>query len=93
MEKHEIDHLKKVREMAPECMVLLKSDGSFPLDAPGKLALFGEGAGLTIKGAKYEADGITLTNSFPLGHGNSFASPEVTISITGGILLIVESPL
>lgn len=49
--------------------------------------------GLTIKGAKYEADGITLTNSFPLGHGNSFASPEVTISITGGILLIVESPL
>lgn len=49
--------------------------------------------GLTIKGAKYEVEGITLTNSFPLGHGNSFLQNNVTISLTKGILLIVESSL
>lgn len=47
--------------------------------------------GLTISGAKYNTDGITLTNSFPLGHGNSILEKEAVISITEGILLIVES--
>lgn len=49
--------------------------------------------GLSIKGAKYNADNITLTNTFPLGHGNSFVDDEVKISIQSGILLIVESRL
>lgn len=49
--------------------------------------------GLSIKGAKYNADNITLTNTFPLGHGNSFVEDTVEISIQSGILLIVESKL
>ena len=48
-------------------------------------------AGLSISGAKYNAENISLTNSFPLGHGNDFVNPEVTISLKKGILLIVES--
>ena len=34
---HEAEHKAVVRRIAPECMVLLKSDGSFPLETPGKL--------------------------------------------------------
>lgn len=49
--------------------------------------------GLSIKGAKYEVENVTLTNSFPLGHGNSFTEKEVTISVNKGIMLIVESKL
>ncbi|MBE6482939.1 MAG: beta-1,3-N-acetylglucosaminyltransferase [Actinomyces ruminicola] len=37
-------------------MVLLKTDGSFPLDRPGPLALFGAGARRTIKGGTGSGD-------------------------------------
>lgn len=53
---YEAEHLRKVREMAPECMVLLKSDGSFPLDKPGEIALYGSGARRTLKGGRGSAD-------------------------------------
>lgn len=53
---YEAEHLQKVREMAPECMVLLKSDGSFPLEEPGKIALYGSGARRTLKGGRGSAD-------------------------------------
>ena len=41
LNQYEIDHLAVVRENAPESMVLLASDGSFPLAGPGELALYG----------------------------------------------------
>ena len=41
---YEVDHLSAVRVLAPECMVLLRSDGAFPLEQPGEIALFGSGA-------------------------------------------------
>ena len=47
---YEMIHQDMVREMAPECMVLLKSDGAFPLEKPGKIALYGNGARRTLKG-------------------------------------------
>ncbi len=47
--------------------------------------------GLCISGVKYNTNGITLTNSFPLGHGNSILEDKAVISISKGILLIVES--
>ena len=37
-------------------MVLLKSDGSFPLDAPGKIAIYGNAARKTIKGGTGSGD-------------------------------------
>lgn len=39
-----------IREIAPECAVLLKKDGSFPLSKPCKIAIFGNGARHTLRG-------------------------------------------
>ena len=50
LQAYEIEHRERVRRMGPECMVLLKSDGSFPLKQPGELALYGSGARRTLKG-------------------------------------------
>ena len=33
--EYEVKHGQLLRGLAPECMVLLKSDGTFPLEAPG----------------------------------------------------------
>lgn len=54
---YEQQHIRILREAAPECMVLLKSDGkSFPLKHAGKLALYGSGARNTIKGGTGSGD-------------------------------------
>lgn len=52
----EIKHLKKVRELAPQCMVLLENDGVLPLKSRGRVALFGAGARRTIKGGTGSGD-------------------------------------
>lgn len=56
MENYELEHIEKVRALSPECMVLLKSDGSFPLVSPGKVALYGNAARKTIKGGTGSGD-------------------------------------
>ena len=56
MQEFEKEHIAKVREVAPECAVLLKSNGDFPLDASGKIALFCSGARRTIKGGTGSGD-------------------------------------
>ena len=50
LEQHEKEHIKKLRRLLPECTVLLKSNGDFPLNQAGKLALYGSGARHTVKG-------------------------------------------
>ena len=50
LNEYEIEHAAAVRRLSPECTVLLRRDGSFPLDKPGKIALYGSGARHTIKG-------------------------------------------
>ena len=50
MNDYEKKHSDILRKSGAECTVLLKSDGSFPLDAPCSLALYGSGARRTIKG-------------------------------------------
>ncbi len=50
MNDYEREHAAFVRTHGAECTVLLKSDGSFPLEKPGKIALYGSGARHTIKG-------------------------------------------
>ena len=37
-------HYEIEREIAAECVVLLKTDGSFPIDITEKIALYGSGA-------------------------------------------------
>ena len=56
MEIYELEHITKVRSLSPECMVLLKSDGSFPLAAPDKIAIYGNAARKTIKGGTGSGD-------------------------------------
>ena len=50
MNDYEKKHSDILRKYGAECTVLLKSDGSFPLNAPCSLALYGSGARRTIKG-------------------------------------------
>lgn len=56
MQGYEIKHIERLRALAPECMVLLKKDGSFPLRDAGRIALFGSGARHTIKGGTGSGD-------------------------------------
>ena len=56
MEAYEKEHLKRVRKYLAECAVLLKSNGDFPLEAPGKIAAFGSGVRRTIKGGTGSGD-------------------------------------
>ena len=45
--------------------------------------------GVTIRGLKYELEAATLTNRFPLGVSNEFTGRRASISVTGGIALVV----
>ena len=47
---HEIKNIKRLRSHLGECTVLLKKDGSFPLDSSGTIAAFGSGVRHTVKG-------------------------------------------
>lgn len=47
---YEKKHLQTLRESLAECTVLLKSNGDFPLAAPGRIAAYGCGVRKTIKG-------------------------------------------
>ena len=48
--EYEREHIERLRKALPECTVLLKTDGSFPLPEAGELALYGSGARHTVKG-------------------------------------------
>ena len=52
-------------------------------------ALGGNAEGVTVKGAKYKAENITLTPDFPLGVSNSFTAEYVEIEVLSGALLIM----
>lgn len=56
MQKFEKEHLGYLRSIAPECMVLLKKNGDFPLETPCPIALYGAGARETIKGGTGSGD-------------------------------------
>lgn len=47
---YEEKHSRYIRENGAECTVLLKCDGSFPLERAGEIALYGNGARRTVKG-------------------------------------------
>ena len=43
LQKYEKEHMDRLRPLLPECMVLLKKNGDFPLAGPGKIALYDKG--------------------------------------------------
>lgn len=53
-------------------------------------AFGGDAAGVSISGAEYCCQNITLTPDFPLGVSNSFTDEDVHISVERGALLIIR---
>ena len=53
-------------------------------------AFGGDASGVSIRGAKYEANDIVITPSFPLGVSNSFISDTCEIEVRDGTLLIMQ---
>jgi len=79
-QKYEKDHISRVRKMSSECMVLLKSDGSFPLEKTGKLALYGNGARYTLIGGT--GGGIVEVRTFTtVEQGLKKAGFQLTMSV------------
>ena len=52
----ERSHMALARRLAGECAVLLENDGVLPLAAPGRIALFGNGARQTVRGGTGSGD-------------------------------------
>ncbi len=48
--RREEEQIQRLRPCLAECTVLLRRNGDFPLEAPGKIALYGSGVRHTIKG-------------------------------------------
>ena len=81
--QQELQHRARSRAAAADGFVLLKNEGVLPLDSAAPLALFGSGAGRTLKGGTgsgdvnsretvsirqgLEAAGLTLTSRAWLG--------------------------
>ena len=53
-------------------------------------AFEGDARGVSIKGAKYEAENAILTPDFPLGVSNSFTDSKCEIEVKSGALLIMR---
>ena len=49
--------------------------------------------GVSIRGAKYNGEDMTITNTFPIGVSNRWTEEKAEISVRQGILLILESRL
>ena len=52
-------------------------------------AVSGEAHGVSIAGAKYEVENITLSPLFPLGVSNEFTDTDAHISVKDGALLVI----
>lgn len=63
LQDYEKEHISIMRKLAPECMVLLKCNGDFPLEKPGRVALYGNGARKTVKGGSGSGDVYSHTYS------------------------------
>ena len=70
-------HRILAREAAEESIVLLKNDGVLPLPTGIPLALFGAGAGLTIKGGTGSGD-VNVRHSVSIYDGFTLARVRVT---------------
>lgn len=56
VQDYEVRHVERLRAIAPECTVLLKKDGTFPLSRAGKIAVYGNGVRHTVKGGTSSGD-------------------------------------
>ena len=73
----EKEHIAAVRKVAPECMVLLKNDGTLPFSETGKIALYGSGARKTVKGGTGSGD-VNVRHFVNVEEGLKNAGFEIT---------------
>ncbi len=74
-----------------ELRVLAPGTYRFPRRAGWKFSVFAltdRVEGLTIRGGKYEAEDVTLTNAFPLGVGNDFVS-DIELGFRSGVAAVL----
>ena len=64
-----------------------------PLSHLSVFAFGGDAHGVSVRGAEYEADRVTLTPSFPLGVSNRFSGGEVRVSVENGKLLVMTEKM
>ena len=64
-----------------------------PLSHLSLFAFGGDAVGVSISGAEYEAEDVTLTPSFPLGVSNRFTDKDVTVSVGDGPLLVMTEKI
>ncbi len=90
----------RVRLIGTDTDALVVSPEACPLVLPRRgdrsLSLFALSEcveGLSLKGTKYDGDGLILESRFPLGVSNHWTAPAAEISFRGGILLIMQSQL
>ena len=76
---YEKKHIELLRKAACECMVLLKSDGTFPLEKACEVALYGSGARKTIKGGTGSGD-VNVRHYVTIEEGLKNAGFQVTTS-------------
>lgn len=74
---YEKKHEELVRKLAPECTVLLKKDGLFPLESAGKIAAYGNGVRKTIKGGTGSGD-VNVRHFVNIEEGLQNAGFEIT---------------
>ena len=75
---------------------IYKGEKKFPREEGWSLSVFAHDEkcrGVSIKGAKYALDNVTLTNNFPIGASNEWTADEVTVAVKEGVLVVVESRL
>lgn len=66
---------------------------TLPLQKEGYISIFAyskKAEGVTLKNLKYEVQNIDLFRSYPIGVSNEFIGQPAEISVTKGILLVVE---
>lgn len=73
----EKEHIKAVRKVAPECTLLLQKDGTLPLPAACRVALYGSGARKTIKGGTGSGD-VNVRHFVTVEEGLEKAGFEIT---------------
>lgn len=73
----EKEHIETVRKTAPECTLFLKKDGTLPLSAPCRIALYGSGARKTIKGGTGSGD-VNVRHFVTIEEGLEKAGFEIT---------------
>ena len=76
MTQRERDHMALSRSLAGECVVLLENDGTLPLSAPGRLALYGNGARQTVRGGTGSGD-VNTRNDVNIEQGLENAGFEI----------------